>query len=83
MKTKTKSEQLWDIIKRKKYVSSAQINKIGQDIFYQRAMRTAREWASFVDFYNKIKPIPNDVARKRRLVKNGQAPIRWYEVVGY
>jgi hypothetical protein len=83
----TKQDILWERLKHIQTFSSHTVREIGFSIFYDRADRTVRSWAEntringFCD-YGKLVRIPYEECLLRGLIKDGNSPLAWWEIVG-
>lgn len=76
----TKEEELWYRLKAVRMFSSIMVQDIGREIYYKRAERTVREWVHDCP-YGKIRRMDLKECRFRGLVRRGQAPLVWWEIL--
>lgn len=75
--TITKEDVLWDKLKNLGTFSSHTVREIGFSMFYDRADRTVRQWAN----EGKLRRISLTECKLKGLVKEGNAPLAWWEII--
>lgn len=73
---KKKEELLWEQLPGDAF-SSHRVREIGFGMFYDRADRTCRGWAEV----GRLRRIPKEECVLRGLIKNGHAPLAWWEKI--
>jgi len=82
----TKEDILWDRLRHLGEFNSHTVREIGFSIFYDRADRTVRSWAEQTRIlgsckYGRVIRISNEECLLRGLIKKGNAPLSWWEIL--
>lgn len=72
----TKEEHLWNLLPSTPF-SSHTAREIGFSMFYDRADRTCRQWAS----EGRLKRISHAECILMGLIKRGNAPLAWWQKI--
>ena len=75
--TLTKEDILWERLRHLGEFNSHTVREIGFSMFYDRADRTVRDWAS----RGLLRRIPHEECLLRGLIKKGNAPLAWWEFI--